>query len=159
MWTYAGSYSRRRIIIRESVHQGNYEGLMEFNHLVKSFSRLNMLTGVKVKNQCINEIWGYFIINKRLILLTRATSWVSANLVRWANNNKYSLVPWLIFIWVLKGGCHSKRILSITQGKLFPFVSTEQLNQCQVGWCPIAYKHSDLEIIQGKDLKTPENTL
>lgn len=60
MWTDAGSYSRRRIIIRESVQQGNYEGLMAFNHLVKSFSRLNMLTGVKVKNQCINEIWGYF---------------------------------------------------------------------------------------------------
>ena len=41
------------------------------------------------------------ILNKLLILLTHATSWISASLVRWANNNKYSLVPWLIFIWVL----------------------------------------------------------
>ena len=44
VWTEAGIYSRRRIIIiRESVQQGNYE-----DHLVKSCSRLNMLTGVKI---------------------------------------------------------------------------------------------------------------
>ena len=39
VWTEAGSYSRRRIIIiRESVQQRNYEGLMVFNHLVKSLA-------------------------------------------------------------------------------------------------------------------------
>ena len=46
VWTEAGSYSRRRIIIRESVQQGIYEGLMVFNPLVQSFTRLNRLTGV-----------------------------------------------------------------------------------------------------------------
>lgn len=34
--------------LRESVQQGNYEGLIVFNPLVQSFSRLNRLTGVKV---------------------------------------------------------------------------------------------------------------